>query len=147
LNTIKRRTEVQDENPVSSIARTRLTKTLCALLSIESHFGKLAFFRKSVLRKKGHANCSFFKPRKQSMNFRGRHHSARNPDTRSCARSLNWGFFPSPEIAGFGPSDTRRLYDRPKAANLLANLLAEPPEMTRNQREPAARGFMEALEI
>jgi hypothetical protein len=41
LNTIKRRAEVQDENAVSSIARTRLTKTLCALLSIESHLGKL----------------------------------------------------------------------------------------------------------
>jgi hypothetical protein len=31
--------------------------------------------------------------------------------------------------------------------NLLANLLAEPPGMTRNHREPAARDFMEAHEI
>jgi hypothetical protein len=41
LNTVKRSTEVQNENRLSCIARTRLTKTLCALLSIYSRFPKL----------------------------------------------------------------------------------------------------------
>ena len=41
LNTIKLGAEVQNENRVSCIARTRLTKTLCSLLSIDSRLPKL----------------------------------------------------------------------------------------------------------
>jgi hypothetical protein len=41
LNTVKLGAEVQNENRVISIARTRLTKTLCALLSIYSRLPKL----------------------------------------------------------------------------------------------------------
>jgi hypothetical protein len=44
LNTVKQGAEVQNENWVNSIARKRPTKALCPLLSIESHFGKLAFY-------------------------------------------------------------------------------------------------------
>jgi len=41
MNTVKVGAEVQNENRVISIARTRLTKTLCALLAIYSRLPKL----------------------------------------------------------------------------------------------------------
>ncbi len=41
LNTIKRSHDAQNENWVDSIARTRSTKTLCSILSIESRIPKL----------------------------------------------------------------------------------------------------------
>ena len=34
----------QAENCMNCIARDSTTRTLCSLLSIESHFGKLAFY-------------------------------------------------------------------------------------------------------
>jgi hypothetical protein len=43
-NTIKDGRSVRTENPMNPIARKRPTKTLSLLLSIEGHFGKLAFY-------------------------------------------------------------------------------------------------------
>jgi hypothetical protein len=44
LNAIKNVGEVQSENAIVSIARTRPIKTLSSLFSIDGHFGKLAFY-------------------------------------------------------------------------------------------------------